>query len=68
MKTLKSVQKQCAFCAELMSRLSSEITTAKTDYGRITYHSRMENDVIRLRRELNVLRDMLMQYGYGDEK
>ena len=64
MKTLKAVQKQSVFCTELMNRLNEKIKDAKVDYGRITYHTRMENDVIRLRRELQELHDMLMQYGY----
>ena len=64
MKTLKSVQKQSEFCLDLMKRLNEKIDNAKVDYGRITYHTRMENDVIRLRRELSELHDMLRQYGY----
>ena len=64
MKKLKTVQKQSDFCMDLMNRLNEKIKNAEIAYGSIKYHTRMENDVIRLRRELKELHDMLMQYGY----
>lgn len=64
MKTIKTVQKQSAFCTELMKRIDEKIHNAEVRYGCIKYHTRLENDVIRLRRELNELHDMLKQYGY----
>lgn len=64
MKTVKSVQKQSAFCTDLMSKINEKIKDAEVAYGRIKYHTRMENDIIRLRRELNELHEMLIQYGY----
>lgn len=64
MKTLKFVQKQSAFCTDLMIRLNEKIKDAQVACGRIEYHTQMENDIIRLRRELNELHEMLMQYGY----
>ena len=59
MKTLTTVQKQSRFCLELMYRLNEKI-----EDGHIKHHTRMENDVVRLRRELTELADMLRQYGY----
>lgn len=65
-KKLTSVQQQSGFCAELMKRLNDTIQKAKVSYGTIEYHTQMENDVLRLRRELNELRHMLQQYGYEE--
>ena len=64
MKTLTTVQKQSRFCFELMCRLNEKIEDAELYYGHIKHHTRMENDVVRLRRELTELADMLRQYGY----
>lgn len=64
MKTIKTVQKQSEFCLAQMVKLHEKIKNAEVDYGRIKYHTRMEGDIVRLRRELNELHDMLMQFGY----
>ena len=64
MKTLRTVQEQSEFCLSSMVKLNEKIKAAKVYYGRINYHTRMESDVVRLRRELNELADMLRQYGY----
>jgi hypothetical protein len=55
---------QSHFCFELMKRLNEKIENSEVDCGRIKYHTRMENAAIRLRNELNELRDMLQQCGY----
>lgn len=64
MRTIKEAKKQSAFCTELMKRIDETMQNAEVEYGRIKYHTQIENDVIRLRRELNTLHRMLMQYDY----
>lgn len=64
MKKYGTVIKQSAFCLDLMKRLNEKIISAKVEYGMIEYHTRMENEVVRLRNELNELNHMLRQYGY----
>lgn len=60
--SLKEIQKQCKFCTELMNRLNEDIDHAEVNYNVVINHSRMETDIIRLRRELNDLRKMLYPY------
>ena len=60
------VIKQSAFCMELMERVNNAVDKAEVQYGRIKNHTRIENDIVRLRRELNELHDMLSRYGYED--
>lgn len=68
----KKVIKQADFCLELMQRLNAEIKADKTDdkyaygYG-FWYHTRKQNDIIRLRRELNRLHKMLNPWGGQNE-
>lgn len=62
-RKIEKVRKQSAFCMDLMERLNDKIQNAGVLYGRVEYHT----DIIRLRRELKDLRDMLMQYGYEEE-
>lgn len=57
---------QSHFCMELMKRLNEDVENSEVGYGKIKYHTRMEMAVIRLRNELNELRDMLQQYGYEE--
>ena len=64
MRIIKAVQDQSTFCLDLMRRLNDDIHNAEVEYGMITNHTRMENDVVRLRRELVELRYMLENYGY----
>lgn len=63
---VKEVVKQADFCLDLMTRLNKEIKADRTDdkyaHG-IWYHTRKQNDIIRLRRELNKLNKMLYPYG-----
>ena len=67
MSNLEKIKKQSAFCFELAKRLNDDIQKAEKPkyYEAVDNHSRMENDAIRLRRELNVLRKML--YPWSDE-
>lgn len=52
--------KQAEFCEELMTRLNFEIHGAKESiYKWGDGYTKMQADVIRLRRELNTLRKML---------
>ena len=61
-KDLYDIKKQTKFCTELMLRLNDDVQNAEIDYGVVTNHSRMEADIIRLRREPNDLRKMLYPY------
>lgn len=63
-KTLNKVKKQSEFCWELMDRLDNDIRGSKVQYGTIEKYTQMVQDVIRLRRELITLRNMLMEWGY----
>lgn len=60
-KKYDSIQVQSGFCALLMIRLHGDITNSKfVDYGLpIENHTQKKADVIRLRRELNKLRELL---------
>lgn len=66
----KKTIKQADFCLEIMQRLNAEIKADKTDdkfaYS-IRYHTRKQNDIIRLRRELNRLHKMLNPWGGQDD-
>ena len=66
----KRVIKQADFCLDLMQRLNVEIKADKTDdkfaHG-IWYHTRKQNDIIRLRRELLVLGRILNPWGGPDD-
>lgn len=65
----KKVIKQADFCRDLMQRLNAEIKADKTDdnYYGIWNHTRKQNDIIRLRRELNRLHKMLNPWGGQDD-
>lgn len=56
------VDKQVLFCKELMERLNDSILSAKVSYGSLEKHTVMRNDIIRLRRELMLLSEMLDPY------
>ena len=65
---MKAVKKQSGFCLELMQRINAEIKEDENGgfYG-IWYRTRKQNDIIRLRRELNHLNKMLNPFGGQDE-
>lgn len=59
---MNHIEKQSEFCRELMGRINADISEQKMEYGHLTMHSRIENDIVRLRRELNDLRKMLNRW------
>lgn len=66
----KKIIKQADFCLELMQRLNAEIKADQSGnkYADcIWYHTRKQNDIIRLRRELNRLHKMLNPWGGQDD-
>lgn len=62
--TIKDIQKQSEFCADLMNRLNENIQSGTWEYGHLKNHThtQAESYIIRLRRELNDLRKMLYPY------
>lgn len=64
MKKVKPVKEQSFFCMELMRRLNEDVQNLEIDYGNIRGHSQMEQDIVRLRRELMDLAVKLKEYGY----
>lgn len=56
------VDMQVLFCKELMERLNDSILSAKVSCGALEKHTVMQNDIIRLRRELMLLSEMLDPY------
>lgn len=50
---------QCQFCTELMLRLNEEFIEAKLNFDGVEGRYRMEQDIIRLRRELLRLSKMI---------
>ena len=61
----KQAKEQMKFCKELMNRLAKSFDE-NIDYDSSWYvirnHSQMSNDIVRLRRELNVLNKLLYPY------
>ena len=55
----RKIDVQVLFCKELMDRLNDSILSAKVSYGSLDKHTVMQNDIIRLRRELILLSEML---------
>ena len=59
----KKVNEQAKFCEELMNRLCAEVKNAEvTCYAGIVGHTRIQNDIVRLRRELRALYELLDPY------
>ena len=65
-KSFKPVKEQCSFCYDLMRRLDKDIHDAVVEFGYIYGHTPMQNDIIRLRRELMTLSKMLGEWGYEE--
>lgn len=68
---LETIKKQSAFCLDLMERLNDSIQSheERSWYWHLEGHTQKETDVIRLRRELNALREMLStQMEKNDEQ
>lgn len=59
--TAGTVQDQSRFCLNLMKRLNVDVNELRpNDYGTdVLYKTRMQNDIVRLRRELLTLSKML---------
>ena len=61
----KELKKQTVFCKELMDRLLKSVeenidkSTSYWSFSGINNCNQMSNDIIRLRRELNILNKML---------
>lgn len=54
------IKSQSQFCTELMLRLNKSIKTAgKGSWSGMHNHCQKQDDIIRIRRELNMLREML---------
>ena len=60
----KEVQKQLTFCSELMARLNADVRKDidKSDYYGVKKHTRKRSDIVRLRRELQRLAELLYPY------
>lgn len=56
---IKEMKAQVDFCMMLMNHLQNDIHTAEISYDYVKNHTRMEIDIIRIRRELLTLRDMI---------
>lgn len=50
---------QAMFCKELTDRLKSDVERSEIRYGVVDKYTVMQNDIIRLRRELHKLSNML---------
>ncbi|MEE1352134.1 MAG: hypothetical protein UHM23_08835 [Clostridia bacterium] len=62
----KQVKEQMKFCKELMNRLDKSIAdnvNEDSSWWGIRNHSQMQNDIVRLRRELNTLNKLLYPWG-----
>ena len=61
------IKKQSDFCGMLMDGIKRDVSIGANkysfSYGWIAGYTQIWNDIIKLRRELNVLRDMV---GYSD--
>ena len=61
-KKIKEAQADLRFCQELMNRLVNDSELLREEYGSIIGHTIIENDIVRLRRELNKARKKLYSY------
>lgn len=61
-KKIKEAQADLRFCQELMNRLVNDSELLSEEYGSINGHTIIENDIVRLRRELNKARKKLYPY------
>lgn len=62
---IRNIKHQSLFCNELMMRLDDSIQATKVDGWKgcgIDNYTQIQQDIIRLRRELNQLRTMLDPY------
>ena len=62
MVKISNIKEQSRFCLNLMEKLNKEIQNAELEYSVIKHHYRMTLDILRIRRELMHLKNMLMDY------
>lgn len=62
MVKINDIKEQSRFCLNLMEKLNKEIHNAELNYNVIKHHYRMTMDILRIRRELITLKNMLMNY------
>lgn len=68
-RDLFNVKHQTSFCTELMMRIDDTIGVSKlSEYDTLDNYTRLQQDIVRLRRELNDLRIMLDPYGKETKK
>lgn len=61
-KTNIAISKQSGFCGELMRRIILDIQNESYEYDSLNNYTRIQSDIVRLRRELNILNKMLEPY------
>lgn len=61
-KTNIAIKKQSGFCGELMRRIILDIQNESYEYDYLNNYTRIQSDIVRLRRELNALNKMLDPY------
>lgn len=62
MKDLYDIKSQCKFCTELMLRLNKEIEESSVNYCHVKDYTRKQKDIMRIRRELMELSNMLGEW------
>ena len=62
MKDLNDIKSQCKFCTELMLRLNKEIEKSNVNYCHMKDYTRKQKDIMRIRRELMELSNMLGEW------
>ncbi len=68
MKNVKEIKKDVQFCKALMDKLVSDVDKLENpDYGCVPGYTAIQNDIIRIRRELNEVRkSFAWDYGRGE--
>lgn len=62
MKDINDIRSQCQFCTELMLRLNEEVKKSNMSYGHMKDYTRKQKDIVRIRRELMELSNMLGEW------
>lgn len=66
---LDEIKSQSQFCTELMIRLNKSIkNSGKGSWSGMANHCQKQDDIIRIRRELNTLREMLEPWAERKEE
>jgi len=62
------IKSQSQFCTELMLRLNKSVQKAgKGSWSGMENHCQKQNDILRIRRELNTLREMLNPWAERED-